>query len=160
MRVGLLVVVVFTLAASTAAAAIRQGVGYGIVLQRPTGWYVTNEPLSEVSDPVQRFVLSSYRLPADASAEDGYVPSSNGVVAQVMEEVPANASPDWRPRPQRFTLPRLGRVETLGGNRWGELLFSEHGRHFYIFIWVGSKASSTEIGQLLRALNGMTISSA
>ncbi len=63
----------------------------------------------------------------------------------------------WRPRPRRFTLPRLGRMETPDGNRWGELRFSQHGRHFYIFVWVGRHATSAQIGLLLHALDGMTI---
>jgi hypothetical protein len=107
---------------------------------------------------VQRFVLSSYRVPAGADAGSGYVPSSRGVIAQLVEEVPPIANNGaWHPRPHRFRLPRLGRMETLDGNRWGELLFREHGRHFYIFVWVGRRASSAQIGLLLRALDGMTI---
>jgi len=51
-------------------------------------------------------------------------------------------------------------METFGGNRWGELLFREHGRHFYIFIWVGRRASPAQVGLLLHALDGMTITAA
>lgn len=151
------------LVALTSAGAVGPPVfrGPGIVLRTPSGWYVGNEPFNGITDPVQRFVLSSYRVPRGADAGGSYVPSSRGVVAQLAEEVPpiANAG-DWRPRPKRFTLPRLGRMETFGGNRWGELLFSEHGRHFYIFIWVGRHASSAQVGLLLRALDGMTIMAA
>jgi hypothetical protein len=49
-------------------------------------------------------------------------------------------------------------METLTGNRWGELLFRDHGRHFYIFIWVGRHATATQVGLLLRALDGIQIS--
>jgi hypothetical protein len=161
--VHLAVLATVALVASAAAGAVGPAVfrGPGIVLRMPSGWYASNEPLNGVTDPVQRFVLSSYRIPAGvADAGGSYVPSSRGVVAQLTEEVPPSASPDWRPRPQHFTLPRLGRMETLEGDRWGERLFSEHGRHFYIFIWAGRRASSAQFGLLLRALDGMTIAEA
>jgi hypothetical protein len=161
--VHLAVLAAVALVASAAAGAAGPPVfrGPGIVLRTPSGWYASNEPLNGVTDPVQRFVLSSYRIPAGiADAGGSYVPSSRGVIAQVMEEVPPSPSPDWRSRPQHFTLPRLGRMETLGGNRWGERLFRAHGRHFYVFIWVGRQASSAQVGQLLRALDGMTITAA
>lgn len=163
-RVVLLAVLAtVALFASAAAGAVGPPMfrGPGIVLRTPSGWYASNEPLNGVTNPVQHFVLSSYRIPAGvADAGGGYVPSSRGVIAQLMEEVPPSANPDWRPRPQHFKLPRLNGVETLGGTRWGELLFREHGRHFYIFIWVGRRASSAQVGLLLRALDGMTIAAA
>jgi hypothetical protein len=157
------VVAAVALVASTAAGAVGPPVfrGPGITLRTPSGWYVSNEPLNGITDPVQRFVLSSYRVPTGADAGGSYVPSSRGVIAQLTEEVPPSADGGaWRPRPQRFTLPRLGRMETLAGNRWGELLFREHDRHFYIFIWVGRHASSTQIGLLLHTLDAMTITAA
>jgi hypothetical protein len=158
----LAVLAAVALVASTTADAVAPVFrGPGILLQTPRGWYASNGPsLNGVSDPVQRFVLSSYRIPAGAGGAGIYVPSSRGVVAQLAEEVPPNPSPDWRLRPAYFRLPRLGRMETLGGNRWGELLFREHGRHFYIFIWVGPQASSAQVDLLLHALDGMTITAA
>jgi len=48
-------------------------------------------------------------------------------------------------------------METLDGNRWGEIVFRDHGRHFYIFIWVGRHATKTQVGLLLRALDGIQI---
>jgi len=132
--------------------------GAGIVVHAPPGWFVTGEPLNGITDPVQRFVLSSFRVPAGADAGSNYVPSSRGVLAQLAEEVPPVANVgDWRLRPSRFALPRLGRMETLSGDRWGELLFREYGRRFYIFIWVGRRAPSSQVGLLLRALDGMRI---
>jgi hypothetical protein len=132
--------------------------GHGIVLHPPSGWYVTNEPLNGITDPVQRFVLSSFRVPSGADAGGGWVPPATGVLVQLAEEVPpvANAG-DWRARPHRFSLTRLGRMETLGGDRWGELLFREHARHFYLFIWVGKRARPAQVGRLLSALDRMSI---
>jgi hypothetical protein len=129
----------------------------GIAIRPPLGWFVTTEPLNGITDPVQRFVVSSYRVPIGADAGGSYVPSSRGVVAQLTEEAPPINGGPWPPRRAHFTLPRLGRMETLDGNRWGELLFREHGRHFYIFIWVGRHATTTQVGLLLRALDGIQI---
>lgn len=129
----------------------------GIAIRPPVGWYVTTEPLNGITDPVQRFAVSSYRIPIGADAGGGYVPSSRGVVAQLDEEAPLINGGPWPPRPPHFTLPRLGRMETLDGNRWGEIVFRDHGRHFYIFIWVGRHATKTQVGLLLRALDGIQI---
>ena len=132
--------------------------GSGIVVRYPDGWYVTNEPLNSITDPVQRLVLSSYRVPAGADANGSYAPPMGGVIAQLVEETPPlSNSSDWRPRPHAFSLPRLGLMETFGGNRWGELLFRDHGRHFYIFIGVGRRASSAQVALMLRTLDAMTI---
>jgi hypothetical protein len=141
------------------AAAPRVFREAGIVVRAPAGWYVTSERLNGITEPVQRFVLSSYRVPVGADAGNGYVPPSGAVLAQLVEEAPAvHSNPRaWPARPSRFILPRLGRMETLDGNHWGELLFREHGRHFYVFIWVGRHATSTQVGLLLRALDGIRI---
>ena len=48
-------------------------------------------------------------------------------------------------------------MEALDGNRWGEVVFRDRGRHFYIFIWVGRHATKTQVGLLLRALDGIQI---
>lgn len=130
----------------------------GIAIHPPVGWFVTTEPLNGITDPVQRFALSSYPVPVGADAGSSYVPPSRAVLAQVVEEVPpSNDGGAWRPRPSRFTMPRLGRMETLSGHRWGELLFRDHGRHFYIFIWVGRRATATQVGVLLHTLDGLRI---
>jgi len=154
------VVLLLAVAASASAAGgARVFRGPGIVLRYPDGWYATNEPLNGITDPVQRFVLSSYRVPAGgADANATYAPPPRGVIAQLVEEVPPiNNGGVWPPRPHRFSLPRLGRMETFGGNRWGETLFRDQRRHFYIFIGVGRRASSAQVALMLRTLDAMTI---
>jgi hypothetical protein len=150
--------VLFVFAGSALAAGddLRVFRGSGIVVRYPDGWYVTNEPLNSITDPVQRFVLSSYRVPTGGAAY--YAPPPRDVIAQLVEEVPPiNNDGVWRPRPRRFSLPKLGRMETFGGNRWGEVLFRDHGRHFYIFIGVRRRASSTKVALMLRTLDAMTV---
>ena len=159
LRLGTLVTAVALIPIALASAAAPPVFrGAGIVLHAPPRWFVTTEPLNGITDPVQRLVLSSFRVPFGADTTNDYVPSSRGVLAQLVEEVPPVANVgDWRSRPSRFTLPRLGRMETLNGDRWGELLFREHGRHFYLFIWVGRRAPSSQVLLLLRSLDRMRI---
>jgi hypothetical protein len=102
-------------------------------------------------------VLSSARLPKNANSSDGYVPASHAVLAQLVEEVPPDFSNPWPKRPARFKLPRLNGMETFTGNRWGELLFRDHGRHFYIFVWVGRRATGRRVGLLVKALDGLQV---
>ena len=64
-------------------------------------------------------------------------------------------------RPARFALPRLGNV---GGccdmpiGRGAELLFRDHGRRFYAFVYVGKRAPPTARRDLLRLLNSLRVS--
>src|SRR5438046_2258864 len=104
----------------------------GIQLRYPAGWFVTNTPLSGITNPVQRLVLSSYRLPASVSSAESFTPAPYGVAAVLMESLPPYDTGTWPPRPRRFRLGRLVRLENLGGNRWDEILFTEHKRDFYL----------------------------
>jgi hypothetical protein len=154
-------VVGVALVASTSAGAAGTRVfrGPGIVLRYPSGWFVTNAPLNGISDPVQRFVFSSYHVPGGGPDANGsYAPPRRGVIAQVVEEVPPlhNAGV-WNARPRRFVLPPLGRMEGFGGNRWAELRFRQHGRRFYVFIGVGRYAPAAALALLLDRLDTMGI---
>jgi hypothetical protein len=127
----------------------------------PESWSATNEPLDYSSNPVQRFVLSSYRVPRGRPNGDGdYSVPRSQVLAQLMEEqAPLPVSDGFPPRPARFALPRLtGRLEGHSG-KWGEITFREHGRDFYIFLGIGSNAEA-RVGELLQALDAMTIAPA
>ena len=130
---------------------------HGIALRAPSGWHISTRPLTNVTDPVQRFVLSSESLPENANSSDGYVPPSHAVLAQLVEEVPPDYSNPWPKRPARFKLPHLNGMETFAGKRWGELFFRDHGRHFYIFVWVGRRATGQRVGLLVRALDGLQV---
>ena len=53
----------------------------------PKSWHATNEPLDYSSNPVQRFVLSSYGVPRGRPNDDGdYIVPRSQVLAQVLEE--------------------------------------------------------------------------
>jgi hypothetical protein len=157
--IGLVLLLAMAGLACAAGGGLRAFRGPGIVLRYPRSWFVSTEPLNGIIDPVQRFVLSSYRVPVGRPDFGGnYVPPPRGVIAQLVEEVPPlNNGGVWPMRPHQFKLGRLGRMEGFGGNRWAELRFRDHGRRFYIFIGVGRNASSARIALLLRSLDGMRI---
>jgi hypothetical protein len=129
----------------------------GISVRIPVGWHISTRPLNNTTDPVQRFVLSSARLPNNANSGNGYVPPSHAVLAQLVEEVPPDYSSRWPMRPARFKRPDLNGMETFAGNRWGELLFRDHSRHFYIFVWIGRQAARAQATTLLHALDGLQV---
>jgi len=129
----------------------------GIAVRVPAGWHISTRPLNNVTNPVQRFVLSSARLPENANSGKGYVPPSHAVLAQLIEEVPPENTNPWPNRPARFKLAHLNGMETFAGNRWGELLFRDRRRHFYIFVWVGRQATSAQTARLLHALDGLQV---
>jgi hypothetical protein len=145
--------------ATAASSGPRVFRGSGIFLPYPSDWFVSTEPLNGIINPVQLFVLSSYRVPAGRPAFDGnYAPPPSGVIAQLVEEVPPlNNGGVWPRRPRQFKLGTLQRMEGFGGNRWAEFRFRDQGRRFYIFIGVGCRASSANIEILLRSLDRLTI---
>lgn len=130
----------------------------GITARLPVGWFVTNEPLNGIADPAQRLVLSSYRVPARADASGYYTPPASGVLAQVDEAFAEfGTRSGWPRRPSRFSLGRLSGMEGFGGHRWTEFLFRQHGRDFYIFVWIGKSAPERQTRLLLNALDSLRI---
>ena len=134
--------------------------GPGIVFRYPSSLYVSTSALDSITNPVQRFVLSTYRLSDERPNANGtYTPPLTGVIAELLEEVPPS-DPDFQapPRPRRFLLPKLrDNLEGLG-DRWAEMPFRDDGRDFYIFLGVAARASSTKVALVLRALDALTIS--
>jgi hypothetical protein len=160
---------VFTLALAAAALvsvvrAIEPGNGSSalstfaeksasVSLRYPSDWRVSTVPFTPVSDPTQRFVLYS-----PSPLPSALAPRRNQVIAQLSEVVPPLATDigAFPPRPQRFRLPALGRMEGFDGDRWGEIAFRDHGRGFYLFIAIGANARTKEQA-LLQALGSLTI---
>jgi hypothetical protein len=154
--VGGVITLVFMLR-SPGVPVPRAAQAAGIRVRLPRGWYVTRRLIDDVSWPVQRFVVSSFPVTFDASAGQ-YLPPQTGVLAQIVEEYPPLSGEHWQPRPARLRLGRLGKMKLFRGERWTELLFRLHGRHIYVFAWVGRDAPASERRQLLALLEGMRAS--
>jgi hypothetical protein len=124
-----------------------------IAFTYPTGWNVSQRALTAATDPVQRFVLY-----APSPFPSTLAPRPDQVVAQLSEAtgVLARDVATFPARPRRFRLPALGRVEGFGGSRWAEIAFRDHGRGFYLFVGVGTRAGGKEAA-LLDALDSLVI---
>jgi hypothetical protein len=135
---GLLVAILFVPAAAATTSSARAGHGITIVL--PQGWRLLHRQLSGCSDPVQRFAATSRKA-----------------TVLVQETSLGGRFPA---RPARFHLPPL--ASNIGGccgmpnGRGAELLFRDHGRRFYAFVYLGHR--SKDRSAVLQLLNSLRIS--
>ena len=89
-------------------------------------------------------------------------PKAGQVVGIVMEETnldPGELVADFPRRPTHFRLAHLSGVEGFNSGRWGrwgEIVFRDRGRAFYIFIGVG-KGAIGQLPRLLRTLDSLTV---
>jgi hypothetical protein len=131
----------------------------GILVHYPSNWFASNRPLNAWTNPIQRFVVSSYRLPGGRPNLDGsYSPPPGGIVAELVEEqAPGPNLRSFPLRPARFALPQLTNHMEGFGDHWGEVGFRKHGRVFTIFIGVGQGTPARRVATLLRVLDAMFI---
>ena len=127
-----------------------------LTLTYPREWRVTTTPLTAITQPVQRAAVYSGRPPRPMGP-----PRPGQVIGIVMEQTslaPGDLS-RFPPRPAHFHLAHLGGVEGFDGGRggrWGEIVFRDHGRGFYLFVGVGARAGR-ELPRLLRALDSLRV---
>jgi hypothetical protein len=122
-----------------------------LALAIPPGWHVTTASVTTITKPAERFVLYSGVAP-----RPGGDPRARQVMAIVMEQL----KPElllFSPRPRRFHLRRLTTMESWKGRRWGELVFRDHRRAFYVFVGAGTGANA-QIPILLAALDSLRVS--
>ena len=129
-----------------------------LTLAYPRGWHVTTTSLTAITEPVQRVAVYSGGSPRPMGP-----PKAGQVIAIVMEQTdlaPGDLS-RFPPRPPRFRVTHLGGVEGFNSGRagrWGEIVFRDHGRGFYVFIGVGARAAS-QLPRLLGALDSLRVGS-
>ena len=124
-----------------------------LTLRHPAALHVTTAELTGITDPVERVALYSGASP-DAMVR----PRAHQVIAILMEQVPPPAVDVtlFPPRPHRFRIRRLTRLEGFSGRRWGEITFRDHGRAFYLFVGVGPGADS-QLPRVLLALDSLRV---
>jgi hypothetical protein len=122
-----------------------------VLIAHPGAFHVTTQTLSGTTDPLQRVALYSGAPPNDAVE-----PRAHQVIAIVLEQLSPVDLALFPRRPRHFRLARLGTVEGFNGPRWDELVFRDHGRGFYIFVGVGSRAGE-QVPALLRALDSLRV---
>ena len=136
-----------------APTGIWQDARTHLTLRHPAALHVTTHELTGITDPIERIALYS-GPPPNAMVR----PRAHQVIAILMEQVPPPAVDvtPFPPRPQRFRVRRLTRLEGFSGPRWAEILFRDHGRAFYLFIGVGAH-SDAQVSGVLRALDSLRV---
>jgi hypothetical protein len=149
---GLLLALLFVPAAA-AKTPTRIDAGRGISAVLPAGWRLLHRQVTECSDPAQRVVATD----AAGTVRPGAHAPTRAAVVLVMETSLGGRFPA---RPARFRLPHL--ASNIGGccempNGPGiELLFRDHGREFYAFVYLGRR--SKDRSAVLQLLNSLRIS--
>jgi hypothetical protein len=119
----------------------------------PRNWHLTTRSLTAITQPVQRFAIYSGRRPRPMAA-----PGLNQVIGLVMEQTalaPGDLPKEFPQRPTHLALgPHLS-VEGFRGS-WGEIVFRDHRRAFYLFVGVGAHAQS-QLPRLLAALDTLRV---
>ena len=119
----------------------------------PRNWHVTTRSLTAITQPVQRFAIYSGQRPRPMAA-----PEPNQVIGLVMEEtglVPRDLRKDFPRRPAYLALKPSLSLEGFRGS-WGEIVFRDHGRAFYLFVGVGVHAQP-QLPRLLAALDTLHV---
>lgn len=144
----------------------RVDAGAGVSVRVPRGWHLVRPPISAVSFPAERLLLTSYptRGGGNCSPERAqrnlppggalvylfeYRPERGGVWARLRRR-------DFPPRPARFRL----RPRTLGGYECWRVpsylvRFRAAGRAFQVHVALGSRASPSRRAQVLRVLDSL-----
>jgi hypothetical protein len=157
-RVIWICVVATALLASAADAVPVQRVdgGSGLSVIVPHAWRLAHTQITTCSSPAQRLVA----VTGPVHLRQGLRVPPNSALVLVME----GASGRFPARPGRFTLPRL--TGGLGGccampvGRGAELLFRDHGRRFYAFVYIGSRAPVGAKGDVAQLLNSLRVAGA
>jgi hypothetical protein len=137
-----------------ALPARRVDAGHGLAVVLPPGWRLSHTRVTTCSSPADRFVavLGRARLHTGMNA-----PAAGALV--LVQEAWSRPFPH---RPKAFALPRL--IDNLGGccempiGRGTELLFRDHGRGFYAFIYIGRVAPRGATRDVLTLLNSLRVS--
>ncbi len=126
--------------------------GAGISVVLPPGWRLVHQSITDCSDPAQRLLATTARGKLHAR----YRVPPRAALVLLME----GTSGRFPSRPVRFRLPpRLG---NLGGcceiptGPGAELLFRDHGRRFYAFVYVGARSGARH--STVALLNSLRIS--
>jgi hypothetical protein len=140
--------------------------GAGIAVTQPGGWHLTTPPISSLSAPRERLLLTSYRTErggncgpdrAERDLPDG------GALVYLIEYRPSTGDPwrglrrrDFPPRPARFALRRAA---LAGYECWRKpsylIRFRDADRPFQLHVALGPRASQARRAQVLRVLDSL-----
>jgi hypothetical protein len=138
-------------AAGSAGARVSAGNGLSVVL--PGGWRLSPTRVTSCDSPEQVLLAVAGRVRLRKSFD---VPRRAALVL-LMEGGTGNV----RRRPAHFKLPPL---QNLGGccempvGPGTELLFRDHGRRFFAFVYVGARAPHGARQNVVRLLDSLRVS--
>jgi hypothetical protein len=153
-------------------AVTRMPAGAGISVALPRGWQLTMPPITALTVPAERLLLTSYpaRRGGNCAPDraERAVPA-DGVLVFLFEYRLSRHGHSWRhlrradfpPRPARFALRArdLGRFEC-----WRVashlIRFRAAGRPFQMHVALGADVSAARRAQLLRALDSLRFAAA
>jgi hypothetical protein len=138
----------------------------GLAVSQPGGWHLTQPPISSLSEPVERLLLTSYRAERGGNcgpdAAERALPSG-GALVYLLEYRPSVGDPwrglrrrDFPPRPARFALRRAA-LATYECWRVPSYLirFRDADRPFQLHVALGPHASAARRAQVLRVLDSL-----
>jgi hypothetical protein len=131
----------------------------GITFAQPGGWHLTMPPISSLSVPRERLLLTSYR--ADRGGNCGpdraerELPA-DGALVYLMEYRPSAKRSAFPPRPAHFRLRRadLGNYECWRVPSY-LIRFRDAGRLFQLHVALGPHATAAHRAQVLRILDSL-----
>jgi hypothetical protein len=140
--------------------------GAGFAVTRPKGWHLVEPPISSLTRPVERLLLTSYRTARggncgpDRALRD--LPAG-GALVYLMEYRPSHGDPwrglrrrDFPRRPAHFAL-RRSALATYECWRAPSYLirFRDADRPFQLHVALGGRASPARRAQALRVLDSL-----
>ena len=161
-----LVLFALTLAGCTAwpEQATRAG-SEGVTVELPRGWHETpGGRMGGVVDPLARVVVASSAIePADSPCQTSSYAFGDDAVALVLVEWAERPDVSHLPRPARFTPAALqirrGGHECFRG-RFGSVFFSDAGRRFGAYVFVGDDAPARLVDEVCAVLDSLAVTPA
>jgi hypothetical protein len=138
---------VFVVPAADAVPIRRADAGHGLAIVLPHGWRLAHARVATCSDPVQRLLAVEGRVRLHLGMN---VPAGAALVL-----VQESRSGKFPSRPAHFAL---GSTGEMGGccemptGRGAQVVFRDHGRRFYAFVYATSRAQRNEALALLDSL--------
>jgi hypothetical protein len=121
----------------------------GLAIVAPATWHLTREQLTECSSPTQVMAITDTRGRLGLAAK---ITRERTLILFLEDRM--YQGDNFPPR-QRFRLPRLG---SMGGccempfSRGFELVFRDHGRNLYAFVYAAKRANALRAVAVLNTL--------
>lgn len=151
---------------ATGGSFMHASVGFGITVRYPSGWHLYRPPITSVSSPLDRLLITSYRARTGGEcsptrAENALPP--NGALVYLFEySVGAGPvliraqSSGFPPRPHHFALGAYAQYECWAIPSY-LVRFRAAGRLFQAQIALGLHAGTRTRAQVLRVLDSLRV---